>query len=190
MIRLDLRHSVLFEPSPLQCLVCEKQETYVHKIQRCAKCLSVYYCSKECQTKDWWEKHRVECKKSRKTLAIRKKALDAELRVCFPYENIRKDFYAGKITRLEASFRASQTVAAWRDMQAIEDIEENNLISLTAAKEYDENAQLCGLPIRTLSLFVITAFQENYKKDRMLTVNFNSENTGSTLMLLSAYTNE
>ena len=34
------------------------------KLTQCGKCLSIFYCSRECQGKDWKEgKHKEDCKK-------------------------------------------------------------------------------------------------------------------------------
>lgn len=51
----------LIEPEKLAekcnfCVVCDKVAS-----SKCSKCLSVYYCSRECQSKDW-SKHKVTCK--------------------------------------------------------------------------------------------------------------------------------
>ena len=40
------------------CKACKK---YVKDLKRCGKCGMVYYCSKECQIKDWKD-HKEDCK--------------------------------------------------------------------------------------------------------------------------------
>ena len=40
------------------CKVCESQES----LKRCAKCKTVYYCTREHQTQDW-RNHKTDCKK-------------------------------------------------------------------------------------------------------------------------------
>jgi len=41
-----------------ECVVCGKTED----LKKCAKCLVVFYCSKEHQTQDW-KRHKLECQK-------------------------------------------------------------------------------------------------------------------------------
>jgi len=43
-----------------QCNGCKKQETQQNQFQRCGKCKKVYYCSKECQRRDW-PNHKKTC---------------------------------------------------------------------------------------------------------------------------------
>ena len=43
------------------CGTCKKRDI---KLTQCSKCYSIYYCSRECQGKDWKEGHHKEdCKK-------------------------------------------------------------------------------------------------------------------------------
>ncbi|WAQ99423.1 SMYD2-like protein [Mya arenaria] len=44
----------------INCNVCETQ---LSVMKRCTKCKSVFYCSRECQVKDW-PKHQISCKPS------------------------------------------------------------------------------------------------------------------------------
>ena len=41
------------------CALCHKRLNSDGK--KCVKCKSVYYCSKDCQVKDWKNKHKSEC---------------------------------------------------------------------------------------------------------------------------------
>ena len=41
------------------CAACLKRLNGNGK--KCTKCKSVYYCNKECQIKDWKEKHKMDC---------------------------------------------------------------------------------------------------------------------------------
>ncbi len=36
----------------LKCNACE-EEMPLEKLQRCSRCMKVYYCNKECQRNDW-----------------------------------------------------------------------------------------------------------------------------------------
>lgn len=42
--------------------ICNKQETYINEFKRCSACKITFYCSKECQRKDW-DRHKQECHK-------------------------------------------------------------------------------------------------------------------------------
>ena len=45
------------------CWSCKKNDKGI-KLTQCSQCYSVWYCSKECQAKDWKEgKHKIDCKK-------------------------------------------------------------------------------------------------------------------------------
>ena len=43
-----------------QCASCRKIQTLAHKLFKCSKCLSTYYCNSECQRNDW-KAHQVFC---------------------------------------------------------------------------------------------------------------------------------
>ena len=47
------------------CWSCRKdKDKEGTKLTQCSQCYSVWYCSKECQSKDWKEgKHKIDCKK-------------------------------------------------------------------------------------------------------------------------------
>ena len=44
------------------CNYCLKIPTTASIMQRCSKCRAVYYCSRECQAKDWGRGHKELCK--------------------------------------------------------------------------------------------------------------------------------
>ena len=44
------------------CHACSKSDTAVEPFQSCGRCRCVYYCSHECQSKDW-PNHKAACKK-------------------------------------------------------------------------------------------------------------------------------
>ena len=44
-----------------KCSLCLKSLNGTCKGKKCTKCKAVYYCSKECQVKDWKENHKKEC---------------------------------------------------------------------------------------------------------------------------------
>lgn len=45
-----------------QCNCCKKIFDLCNvKVSRCSRCKKVYYCSRDCQVKDWKEGHKVEC---------------------------------------------------------------------------------------------------------------------------------
>ena len=47
-----------------RCGSCGKLASRKVKMTQCARCFSMWYCSKECQSKDWKEGgHKVDCKK-------------------------------------------------------------------------------------------------------------------------------
>ena len=60
----------LFSPNlsfmPEQCSVCGKEST-----SRCSKCKTVYYCSRECQLRDW-PNHKQSCNKIKRNYTSRK----------------------------------------------------------------------------------------------------------------------
>ena len=43
------------------CFYCKKSRKEVIKLKCCARCKFYYYCSKECQTKDWKDGHQKRC---------------------------------------------------------------------------------------------------------------------------------
>ena len=54
-----IMHNILVrkECNNKQCLNKNK------KLRKCKKCLSVFYCSRLCQKRDWIKTHKYECKK-------------------------------------------------------------------------------------------------------------------------------
>ena len=54
-------HIVNDQLAERQCAACGIWQTHSSKkLERCSKCLLVYYCGKECQRKDW-RKHKGGC---------------------------------------------------------------------------------------------------------------------------------
>jgi len=43
-----------------QCRYC-KSYKYKKELKKCSKCLTIYYCSISCQSRDWKEQHKLEC---------------------------------------------------------------------------------------------------------------------------------
>nr|GAT48799.1 predicted protein [Mycena chlorophos] len=57
---MDLNASRLPQPSKDHCFVCKKPPAEGTSLQRCSRCRSVPYCSRECQAKDW-KAHKEVC---------------------------------------------------------------------------------------------------------------------------------
>ena len=51
------------EYDPKRCSGCNKVGA---ALKRCVKCKTAYYCSKQCQGKDWGERHKTHCKEIRR----------------------------------------------------------------------------------------------------------------------------
>lgn len=49
-----------------QCKVCNGAAK-----QKCSGCLSIFYCSRECQVKDWKNGHKNECKPYEVSLVLK-----------------------------------------------------------------------------------------------------------------------
>jgi hypothetical protein len=54
----------LIENSPSLCTFCKKKEPDNIKFSRCSRCLSVKYCDRDCQAKDW-PVHKKNCEKKK-----------------------------------------------------------------------------------------------------------------------------
>jgi hypothetical protein len=52
-----------------QCFTCKKDNS---ELKKCSNCLSISYCSKECQRNDW-KRHKLECEDKKKELDNRKR---------------------------------------------------------------------------------------------------------------------
>ena len=48
----DMAYTKVVEPRDLQCACCH-QDRPLEELQKCGRCMSVYYCNKECQRNDW-----------------------------------------------------------------------------------------------------------------------------------------
>jgi hypothetical protein len=62
--------------SPPRCRTCECVRRGTESLKRCARCLSVCYCGRICQTRDW-PRHEKECREA----TARRAALDAQKHV-------------------------------------------------------------------------------------------------------------
>ena len=60
---MDTHTNKTFPKIERRCRSCNKEEVKNQRMYRCSGCRLVLYCNKECQTKDWNEKHLVECLK-------------------------------------------------------------------------------------------------------------------------------
>lgn len=56
------------------CRGCFKTETSELRFLKCSQCEVALYCSRECQTIDWNEKHKKVCKEGKKNRELTKKA--------------------------------------------------------------------------------------------------------------------
>jgi len=76
---------------PFVCCVCQKkQENIQEKMKKCSLCKLVYYCSRECQKKDWL-KHKEYCKKYREAQKeIEKKSTCSGCKKNFPFLKLQK----------------------------------------------------------------------------------------------------
>ena len=57
------------EYDPKRCGFCEKIFPLT-ELRRCTKCKTAKYCSKECQTEDWEQRHKKHCKEIRRLQKI------------------------------------------------------------------------------------------------------------------------
>ena len=62
------------EYSSKSCSQCGKSVN-IRDMKRCTKCKTAHYCSKECQVKDWEQKHKVHCKEMRRLKEVIHKRL-------------------------------------------------------------------------------------------------------------------
>ena len=53
------------EYDPKRCGFC-REDSSVTKLKQCTKCKTAKYCSRECQSKDWKERHKKDCKEIRR----------------------------------------------------------------------------------------------------------------------------
>lgn len=48
----DFEYTRVIEPRDLKCAGCH-QDRPLEELEKCGRCMNVYYCNKECQRKDW-----------------------------------------------------------------------------------------------------------------------------------------
>ena len=82
---------------------------------RCSKCLTKNYCSRDCQLKDWEEKHQELCNNAAEK---RKVKGGAEARVKSEVENVRRTFeeFGARSDLMEAGEQLSQVKEAYQRM--------------------------------------------------------------------------
>jgi len=71
-LRKELREEAKRSPQAVlfHCAYCDKRETFIRQYRLCSKCRVAFYCSRECQEKDWKEDHRRACKGVRKLVSL------------------------------------------------------------------------------------------------------------------------
>jgi hypothetical protein len=66
------------------CAVCNKPDSDQLKLKRCSRCHKVYYCSRECQVKDW-KQHAASCKVSKPLETSKAVSEEYTVDQCVPY---------------------------------------------------------------------------------------------------------
>ena len=60
------------------CFTCKKK---FFELKKCGNCLSILYCSKECQRNDW-KRHKLECKEKKEEYCNRLICLESLCNEC------------------------------------------------------------------------------------------------------------